>query len=293
MRELRLRYEGSPEPSNVSGLELPVVAFRSPNLPLVELRFFGLIHVADSSYYAQLNSRMSDFDRVYFEAVLPQDAIDQEQFRHEVNDLTSLKRSDLGDSLGLDELLGLVPQFPAISVRHQRFVHADISVERFNVEARRLGYEGFTGLLESSSRLTKTGNLFDWIQQRWRGPKEFFGAVSTGEVFYRIRQRFCVEMSNDQGIPVYDGIDLLLHIREAVVLKKLTEYLLSEDLSVPRSVAILYGTGHLSSMAGKLQQQLGFFPVIEQTQWLTAVETSPEQRPTEDHFRAVHEIFKH
>lgn len=247
-----------------AALQTPIIAFESAESdpPGLRVDLVGAIHMADASYYAQLNQRFADYDAVLYELVAPEGA--RPQPNAQPGNLVSFTQ------VGLTDLLGLTFQLDGIDYAQPNFVHADLTPEAMAQSMNErgesiFGYMSkmFTAALQGdvpeSARSAGGPGLLELMfsPDRERLLKILFAnSMLDIEWFTRI-------IEGDQG-------SSLIGARNARSIAVLADRIQLGD----RHFAIFYGVGHMPDLASRLVSEFGL--AQSGVTWLDAWDLRPD-----------------
>lgn len=243
-------------------LDTAIVYFVRDDPPL-RVDLVGVTHLADAAYYREIQALLDRVDVVLYEAVKPKDETIEE------------RRATQGDEglmrlqVRMAEFLGLTFQMDGIRYDRPHFVHADLTMEEFQslsnggtADAGDAEAPAPTGPgqldVEQVSRMAKVlGPLIDMLAKLGERMPALQRSIK------RSLGRVLAEMGTqlDTLMPA-ETVTLLIDRRNEVVMARLGEV----DPGV-RSVAVLYGAGHLEDLEERLVKA-GFRRAG--ARWLTA-----------------------
>ena len=121
---IRLRRDDNDKPL---AMETAVIRFVSPDRPGVVVDLIGAVHIADKTYYDELNKLFESYEVLLYELVAPEGTKIPKEGRkgggaHPIGALQD----------GMGALLGLQHQLACIDYSKANFVHADMSPEEFS-----------------------------------------------------------------------------------------------------------------------------------------------------------------
>ena len=221
----------------------------------VKVRLVAAVHIADASYYKDLNDSFRNCDAVLYEMVKPHDA-DAPKPGQSNSDISKLQRF-LKDTLDLDF------QLDAIDYEAKNFVHADLDAETFARLQEQRG-ESFaslmlTSLLHSLANPAATGTYED-------EPTDSVDLMTRPDAtrqFKLILARRMGDIEHDaMGLSAFNGTVLLTERNKAAI-KVLRESIKSGK----KNLAVFYGAAHMPDLADRLDL-MGFHPVS--TNWREA-----------------------
>jgi len=233
-----------------------------------EVTLFSAVHVADRSYYEELQRRFRDCDALLYEMIRDRD----DEFRQPEVD-HSHPVSQL--QIGMKRLLALDFQLDAIDYTPTNFVHADLDPATFfRLQTER--QESLLALmirvmLEEQARLnsgegTSVGSL------------ELLMALMNPDRAYALKLVLGRQM--DQLERMVAGIDSSADGAGSLIVSALNHHameVLSQTLAHgARRLGIFYGAGHMADFDERLRAR-GFRCVGEE--WLTAWDIRPGRKP--------------
>jgi hypothetical protein len=217
------------------------------------------VHIAESSYYQNLNKRFLSYDSVLFE-LIADSSIDDSQNREQIG-----QPSDHPLSLAqkaLQALLGLNFQLEEVNYKAKNFVHADMSPEQFTESMQQRG--------ESVSQMLLKVMLQSMATSGERPPPDLSDLIMLGFPQHRTiglrrslarqfgdMETMMTAINGDEGSTIISERN-----RVAVSVAK------SELHSGKRSLAIFYGGAHMPDMKKQLIKALGV--ESKNLEWLSA-----------------------
>ena len=215
------------------------------------------VHVADKSYYQELNKRFAGYDVVLYELVAPKGTrIPKGGRKDKAGNVVSAIQ------LGMKNLLGLEFQLDQVDYTRSNFVHADLSPDEF-AQSMRDRNEGFSDIF---LRLMAYGIA------KQAGGKDDDGMGLLMALFDKNRalalKRAMAEQFEDidGAMAVLDGPNGSTLISQHN--KRALEVLKKQIATGKRKIAIFYGGGHMSDMEKHLRADFGLKP--DKTEWLRA-----------------------
>lgn len=228
------------------------------------------VHVADQSYFQDLNHRFGGYDAVLYEMVKHKDAEPPKPGEA----LKSASGVSMFQRL-LTDVLKLSFQLDVIDYSAANFVHADLDVEAFRKKQEERG-ESLMGLMFKSmlkgmaeASEAKPGSQPDMASLLWALQQpdknrqlKLILAKAFGDV-----ERAMAGLDGPEGSAILtDRNDACL-----AVLRKARK-------EGKKRVAIFYGAAHMPDMAKKLVSKDRM--KVEKSEWLTAWDLSPESVPS-------------
>jgi hypothetical protein len=258
-------------------LETSVIRFgESTRYPNVTIDLIGAIHLGEEQYYKQLNDQFSEYDVLLYEAVMPEEAVNQgfRPGRAKGSGRSLSVEDEWTDAkvglqaisvlqLGMKDALGLEFQLSGIDYNAKNFVHADMTQEEFEASMARRG-ESFSEML-----VREMGKAA--AQQQDKNPIAqqmdlMFSMLSSDRV-YRVRRIAAVELAKANEGTAFageDGTSTIITERNIKALQVLTRQLNSGK----KRIGIFYGAGHFPDMEKRVVEEFGFKRLSEE--WLTA-----------------------
>ena len=247
----------SKEAKSPVALQTAVVKYKSDSKETegVEVTLIGAVHIAEKSYYQDLNKLFTEYDALLYEMVS-----DPHQGVPAPNERGASPISSV--QVGMKDLLELTFQLDEVDYKAKNFVHADMSPEEFfdSMNKRKEGV--FKMLLRSvGSGLAMQGagksNDLDVLtaimsNNRSKGLKR-----AMAEQF----EMMDGQMAALQG---EDGRSTLITERNAKAFKVLGQQIKAGK----KKIGIFYGAGHLEDMHQRLIDEYRMQPV--ETKWMDA-----------------------
>jgi len=233
---------------------------RGKDSPTVDL--IGAVHIAEPSFFAELNKRFTQYDAVLYELVAPEGT-------------RPLQTKDAGGGnpisamqTGLTRLLDLQFQLEGIDYRRPNMVHADMSPEEFRQSMRQRG--------ESPLAMFVRMLAYSMAKQEAKGHSgtsdiELLMALLNKNRALALKRTMAQQFEDLGGVLVaIEGPNgsTLISRRNAKAMKVLRRELDSGK----RKLAIFYGAGHLPDLANRLKRDFGLQPTGRQ--WLQAWDMS-------------------
>jgi hypothetical protein len=256
------------EDAKGASLQTAITSFT--NAAGVTVNLVGAVHIADKSYYDDLNERFKHYDSVLYELVggpMPKKGDIADRPR----DPKLMWLSELHKKL--QATLELHSQLADVNYQAANFVHADMTVEQFE-SAKEKRNESFLSLMVKAY----------FVQSELAGSADAPGSPGLVKLLEILcRKDGAVEMKRVIGRE-FDSMETLMAGLEAgdgtvivternkVAFKKMEE----EIKLGHKHLAIFYGAAHLPKMEESLIQ-LGFKK--GRTEWLRAWTLPPESKP--------------
>ena len=259
VRYLRVARDKQQRPT---ALEAAVVRFAPADAqkttPVVDL--VAAVHVAEPSFYDQLNKEFEHYDVVLYEMVAPEGTKPSKDGGGSDSPVSAVQN-------GLTDLLELEFQLKGVDYTRKNFVHADMSPDEFARSMRErdesvlsmvIRMMGYAVAQEASRDPKKTS-----------GPADFdlLAALLDNNRALALK-RVMAQQFEEMGdmTAVIDGPtgSTLISQRN----KKVTEALRRQIDAGKKKIAIFYGAGHMADLEKRLQADFGL--ARQNTRWLKA-----------------------
>jgi len=219
----------------------------------------GAVHIADHSYYQELNRRFKKYDAVLYELVAPEGTV-VEQGRGTSNShpLGALQN-------GMKNMLEVEHQLEQIDYTRPNFVHADLSPDEF-LDSMDNREEGFVQMyfkimgasLAAQSQQSADGESPD---------VEIMSALFAEDRPRRLKIAMAKQFEGMEQLLVgFAGPEGSTLITERN--KRALDVLEEELAAGKKKLAIFYGAGHLSNMDEQMTERFDMVPVS--CDWLDA-----------------------
>lgn len=238
-------------------LQTAVVKYQKPGvIDGPEVTLIGAVHIAEASYYSELNQMFRTFDALLFEMVMdPESGIPDPKERG-VSPVSTIQ-------VGMKDALELTFQLDEVDYKAKNFVHADMTPKEFfeMMENREEGlFQLVLRSIGSSLAMQSSGKN--------TGDIDLLAAIVAEDRAKSMRRAFAEQMQMMDGqmaaITGEDGKSTLITERNA----KAFEVLDSELQAGKKKLGIFYGAGHLQDMHERLTEDFGMVPT--DTKWLNA-----------------------
>ncbi len=253
---IRIARDGK---DRVVGLETAIVSFRpaKPSAADVRVDLVAAVHVADKSYYQELNKRFKDYDVVLYELVAPAGTRIPKGGRKDKggNVISSVQ-------IGMKNALELDYQLDEIDYTRKNFVHADLSPDEF-LQSMRDHNEGFADII---ARLIALGVAKEASGQDGNDMQLLFALFDKNRAL--ALKRVVAEQFDDSdgAMAILDGPkgSTLIGQRN----KRALDVLKKQIAAGKKKIAIFYGGGHMTDMEKHLRSEFSMKP--DKTEWLRA-----------------------
>jgi hypothetical protein len=256
-----------PDESSGGKLEASIVTYRNADGVSVDL--IAAVHIADKSFYQDLNKRFEEYDSLLYELVKPKDM----EFGGAKNNddaprgggrtlswVGSLQRM-------MKETLDLTFQLDEINYTKPNFVHADMDAETFMEKQAERGESMLTLMLQAMLKdLAKDKD--DQPAAFQPGIMDIIEALQSPDRTRQLKLLLAKQFAQmDEMLAMMDGPDgsVIVTERNKAALNVLNKRIAAGD----KKIGIFYGAAHLSGMEKILILDLGFKQVGE-PKWITA-----------------------
>ncbi|OHB83894.1 MAG: hypothetical protein A2V98_21140 [Planctomycetes bacterium RBG_16_64_12] len=249
-------------------LEAAIVRFapadRDRSGPTVDL--VSAVHVAEKSYYEELNRLFEKYDVVLYELVAPEGTqIPKGGVEGGGSPVSMLQQ-------GMTEMLELEFQLKGIDYTRQNLVHADMSPEEFAESMRRRGESPFQVFF----RMLGYAMARQTQDPAGGGDFRLLLAFFDKNRALAIKRVLAEEFQDLEGsLSAIEGPEgsTLITDRNNVALGVLRKQIAAGK----QRLAIFYGAGHMSNFGERLRADFGLKPVS--TRWLVAWNLKPTPSP--------------
>jgi hypothetical protein len=235
--------------------------------PTVDL--IAAVHLADRSYYEQLNKLFEQYDVVLYELVAPEGTQIPKGgagtgSEHPVSVLQKM----------MTRVLDLEYQLRGIDYTKKNFVHADLSPEKFAQSMKRRGENMWTMMLRMMgyAMAQQSGDAA-------ASDSRLLMALLDPNRALALKRVLSEQFQDLEGaIGAIEGPDgsAIITDRNQAVLKVLKEQIDGGKANI----AIFYGGAHMPDFERRLREEFGFAPI--ETQWLTAWDMESRGSRAED-----------
>ncbi|MCX7552480.1 hypothetical protein OS175_01210 [Marinicella sp. S1101] len=216
----------------------------------------GAVHIADETYYQNLNEMFKNYDAVLYEAIMPEGASIPVGGPTEKSGLSGLQS-------GIADFMGLSFQMNEVDYSSKHFLHADMTPTEFQQSMENKG-ESFFGIVfkmmraDYANQLTGNSpiNNFDLMKAMMATDRE--------NEFRKILATVLLDMDMLKTLEGSEGSTIISERNNKAL--KVLSIALQDDGN--KSFAIFYGAGHLPDFHEKLIADFDMVPVS--TQWLDA-----------------------
>lgn len=239
-------------------LDTAVRKFVGENGVCVDL--VGAIHVAEKSYYKELNKLFEDYDVVLYEVVAEEGTRPEPEEDKSPSSVIGFAQFQFAN------LLGLVHQLEHIDYKKENMVHADLSPKEFAeaMKARNDGFAAWYFREVGFSMARKNPNASDSDESKII--LALFKKNRKRALKDALADQFA-SMDSEQAMKgTSDGTSIITD-RNNRVLEKLKEILKDDS---KKKIAIFYGAAHLPEFSEKLQSDFNLKPQDDKTLWIEA-----------------------
>lgn len=270
---LRVRMNGAQQ---MAALEVPVVHYTPPSgaSGCATVDFIGAVHIAEESFYNEVNKRFTQYDAVLFELVADAKRLSDVRSRGKTVGPQSELAGLTGIQKGLARILGLQFQLDKIDYSASNLVHADLSPEQLEKAMEMRGESVVAVLLKlllsaKSPKMEQASAEFEKLAKTLEGidPIRLVLVGPTPDESLRLKRvlSYAFTFVDDLlRIVAGDQGSAIIHDRNEAVVK-----VLERECAQGRNrrIGIFYGTAHLPDLHERLKAR-SFS--IAQTEWLTA-----------------------
>ena len=237
---IRIERDDTKQPVALQTALVKFKATRGPNRK-AQVDLIGAIHIADATYYAELNKIFKQYDVILFELVAPKGVKIERGHKQKLSlDVIS------GSQQGFQALLGLSHQIEQIDYQAKNFVHADMTPTEFSKHMKDRG-ESFMQLY---FRSIGQGLAMQGTDQGG-GDLSLLFALFSKEREYNMKLIMAQQFERMEGLPdVMSGPEgsTIITLRNDKALSVLSEQLAAGK----QRIGIFYGAGHFDDMEKKL-----------------------------------------
>lgn len=248
-------------------LQIAQATYRNPKTG-VEIVLYGVVHIADKTYFQAIQKDLDAYDVVLWEGVKPG------KNAPKTNNMSGIG----GMQKMMCDLLGLTFQKDGIDYKRDHFVWADMDMDQFQKSLGQGSEGGQPGM----------PGMFNNDMMKNMGPMMKMGAQFAKNLFKsnpamreQMKFRFAQQLANAGVGDNIPGMSpemkrVILDERNAVVMKVLEQQLVKRQ---DGSIAIFYGAAHMPDFHERLAK-LGFNQVSKS--WKTAwnIGAPTEAQPT-------------
>jgi hypothetical protein len=259
---LRVQRDAQGQPTALETATVRYVPASGEGDLVVDL--IGVVHIADRTYYQQLNKQFERYDALLYELVAPPGTrIPRGGKRSSDNPIAMLQQ--LGKTM-----LELESQTELVDYSKKNFVHADLSPEQMAEAIRRRGDTGLTLFLSVMSDLLRQQNLQEMRRKEvvQEEPElDLLGLLfdpGRATKLKRIMAEQLVDFASPAGGLGATLNTILITDRNQAAMKVFQRELAKGK----KKIAIFYGVAHMPDFEERLQRDFGLKRQSEQ--WLTA-----------------------
>lgn len=222
------------------------------------------VHIAERSYYAELNKRFDEYDVVLYELVAPRGTrIPKGGARDEGHPLVMLQQMT-------ESMLELEPQTEHIDYTRANFVHADMSPVDMADKMRERGDDGMTLLLSVTADLIRRHNLRELERERnprQPQPEPFdpLALLFDPDRAATMKEKLAKQFTELGAVELGDTLNtILVEDRNEAAMR-----VFQTELAKGRKrIAIFYGAGHMADFEKRLTTDFGL--QRDRVEWLAA-----------------------
>jgi hypothetical protein len=239
---------------------------------VVEL--IACVHIAERSYYQELNKRFDEYDVVLYELVAPRGTrMPRGGARDSSNPFVMLQQMT-------ESVLELESQAEHIDYTKENFVHADMSLQEMGEAIRERGDDGLTLLLSVTADLLREQNLRELERKKKARagvrtpPLDPLALLFDPDPAATLKQMLAEQFHQMEDSDLGDTLNtILIEDRNKAAMR-----VFQVELAKGRKrIAIFYGAGHMADLEKRLISDFGL--QRDRAQWLTAWDLrTPEAR---------------
>ena len=219
----------------------------------------GVVHIADKSYYEELNRVLAKYDAVLYELVAPKGTRIPKGGRRSNHPISFLQQS-------MRRLLDLEFQLEQIDYTPEHFVHADLSPEEF-AQSMKDRNESLWKFVMRAMKASLDEDRNGDPSRRPPSDLELLRAFFARNRALELKRLMAGQLADMSTLTaVFEGPKGSTIITERN--KRALEVLRQQLEAGKTRIAIFYGAGHLPDLHTRLLEELHAKPVS--TRWLTA-----------------------
>jgi hypothetical protein len=237
-------------------LQTAVVKYKSDSKETegVEVTLIGAVHIAEKSYFQDLNKLFTEYDALLYEMVSDPNQVPEPNQRGS-SPVSSVQ-------VGMKDMLELTFQLDEVDYKAKNFVHADMSPEEFfdSMNKRKEGvFKMFLRSVGSGLAMQGAGKSNDLdVLTAILSEKRSSGLKRAMAEQFEMMDGQMAALQGD------DGRSTLITERNAKAFKVLGEQIKAGK----KKIAIFYGAGHLEDMHQRLLDDYRMQPI--ETKWMDA-----------------------
>lgn len=260
---IRLKRDAQGRPA---AMQTAVVTYTSKTRPGVSIDLIGAVHIADRSYYDDLNKEFEKYDVVLYELVAPEGTRIPKGGRQEKSTHPIGMMQD-----GMSSILELSHQLACVDYTKPNLVHADMSPEEFAKTMEDRGESFFQMFL----RLMGTGIAQSAAGASGMNDTELLMALFSKDRAMKLKTLMAQQFQSLEGsMSALDGPGGSTIITERN--KRCFDVLDKQLAAGKKKIGVFYGAGHLADMQRRLEKDYKFERASES--WLTAWQLSPPEK---------------
>ena len=243
-------------------LEIANKSFKLPSGQIIDLT--GAVHIADASYYAELNKRFDSYDAVLFELVGDPRAVTDKKQAKEEKDPKSGGNPIRFIQTTAGRFLKLSFQLGEIDYTKPNMVHADASAAEFAKMQKERG-ESMMGLFVKAMKAQMSGDLNDLPVNELdtMGLIRILMSKDSAAEFKIVLAKMFDQAESMTAIMEGPDGSAILTGRNGVVIKKIKEVLADKT---KKHISVFYGAAHMPGLETMIVKELKAEPAGEQ--WL-------------------------
>ncbi len=213
------------------------------------------VHVADKSYYDDLNQRFAGYDAVLYELVAPKGTrVPRGGVRS--TGVVSLLQN------GLTELLDLEFQLEAVDYTVKNMVHADLSPDEFSKSMKDRGESMASVMFRAMGQaIAQKAN-----PSQGSTDAQLLVALMAKDRDFELKRVLAKQFENLDAVRIFEGPNgsTLVTVRN----QRAVDVLKEQIKKGKTKIAIFYGAAHMPDMAKRIEEQLALTP--KRKTWIEA-----------------------
>ena len=214
------------------------------------LTLYGCVHIADRSFYEDMQKRFTKHDALLYELIAEPDVRPFPEMEQDGDHWISMVQDGMGAGLALQA------QFSCMDYRHKNFVHADMTGEEWLDALDEVGKSELGELISGG-----LGDV-DREAEAKQKPIDLVKAFRSGQGISQLRIVMGRLMCSPDQVP--DQPTVIIHGRNERCLEVLEEQVDAGK----KTLGIFYGAAHMEHMEQRLVKDLGWKRVKEE--WVNA-----------------------
>jgi hypothetical protein len=244
-----LRENGKP-----TALEVAITSYKSASPEPHTVDLIGAVHIADQSYYDQINKELASCNTVLYELVAEEGA-------RPIQDPSAPKSSLYTIVAGVKDYFKFVHQLDAVDYSASHFVHADLSFDKMIEQEKEVSKtQGSFALRLVGDILTMSQSLANSKEPELQAYEKLSdnlkGAYVTSLMSNpnQLKNFFAIAMVENERSGFAAGGDTVFNFLITRRNDRVLEVLNKTERKNGGRIGIFYGAGHMKDMEEKLQK---------------------------------------